>query len=67
MGIDTVRCAGKQCYLIFSFLNLQCVLECLMIILFYHIENLIHLIGKCLIQHMDVKHISLLHLIDIGK
>ena len=38
-----------------------------MIILVHHRQDLIYMIGKYLIQHMDVKFVPGFHLIDIGK
>ena len=67
MGIDTVGRTGEQCHMIFARHYLQRLFQCLHIVLVYHIQDLIHLVGKGLIQYMDVKHIALVELVDIGK
>lgn len=62
MGIHAVGGTGEQCHQILAGLHRQA----LSILRLYHL-NVIHLIGQCLIQHMNQKMITQLQLIQVCK
>ena len=67
MAVHPIGCTGKEGDVVLSLLDLKGFLQCRHVVLVDHGQDLVHFIGKGLIQDVDVDPVALVKLVYIGK